>query len=506
MRIGQLLIILFVLGPITLNAQNESTLLVEYNLYTDQITYKRGDKIIKRPSVRNNENISVVLTEFNPYITKANLSVQQIGYNQSSALKSIDDFEGGGSSSIFSMGNLLGNFSLGGDLSETFGNMPGVRGASSVDVLKAKSKFNSLLQSLVDIEERLNIEENRIKLIQQEGEARALALSDISSLKKNTIIRPSRIRELIKEEIFHAFAKQENEKIDIDDVLNNNNQQAKLKSSLKNYERLHNEYDGLYKDWQSFSSSLSINPFKNEISFITHSADSVVSVMNENLSTFKNNPIDYSLLSASKDVNSLAELRQAYEEIESNNFTHTFPPIQVEGDIVEIEVSIDQIDNNQNPSTIKTLNQKIPVAGSWKITGSVGLNFGVFKNKTYNYSVVNESISANEKDDFIPIVASFAHFYKERSGGVNLGGSFGIGLPILGGNSIQSASFFLGPTLIVGKNQRFLLSAGVMGAKVERLSNGFEAGDFFAGPSESIPTFQKYELGYFLGISFNIIQ
>jgi hypothetical protein len=64
----------------------------------------------------------------------------------------------------------------------------------------------------------------------------------------------------------------------------------------------------------------------------------------------------------------------------------------------------------------------------------------------------------------------------------------------------------LGPTIILGKQQKFLISGGLMGAKVNRLSRGFMPRDVIESNINGIPTNDRYELGYFIGISYDLIK
>ena len=64
--------------------------------------------------------------------------------------------------------------------------------------------------------------------------------------------------------------------------------------------------------------------------------------------------------------------------------------------------------------------------------------------------------------------------------------------------------FFLGPSLLFGKSERIVLNAGLMGGKSEKLSQGYEIGDQYISDSNLAPTISVYELGYFIGVSFNL--
>ena len=204
------------------------------------------------------------------------------------------------------------------------------------------------------------------------------------------------------------------------------------------------------------------------------------------------------------EITSLADLRRVYEELESSDFSYSFPPIQAKGDKVKINLSFTRKNEFGEYEDYKELKQTIPVSGTWKVAAGVGLCFGALDETRYRFTIREETIVADELDQFIPIVSSFVHFYRQSPKSLNLGASFGVGLPILGGSDIQAASFFLGPTIIIGESNRFLLTGGIMGARAERLASGFEIGDEFIFFEEALPTIQRYELGYFIGLSFNV--
>ena len=64
--------------------------------------------------------------------------------------------------------------------------------------------------------------------------------------------------------------------------------------------------------------------------------------------------------------------------------------------------------------------------------------------------------------------------------------------------------FFLGPSLFIGKRERLVMSAGIMGARTLRLDEGYAAGDVFDGETEDLPVYPAYGMGVFFGLSFNM--
>ena len=50
----------------SLLAQTEGSLIVQYNLYSNDVSYIQNGQRIAKPSVKKGENIYVELTEYNP--------------------------------------------------------------------------------------------------------------------------------------------------------------------------------------------------------------------------------------------------------------------------------------------------------------------------------------------------------------------------------------------------------------------------------------------------------
>jgi hypothetical protein len=157
-----------------------------------------------------------------------------------------------------------------------------------------------------------------------------------------------------------------------------------------------------------------------------------------------------------------------------------------------------------DPMLIKERSLSLEMRGGLKVSASVGVNFGQFFSPGQSYSV-NDGVLVSEDDGaFSPSIVSFLHFYGYRGQRATLGGSFGIGFPVLADTDNQSIRFFLGPSLVLGFDQKLVLSGGLMGGRVQRLAKGFEVGDPFDDTFGEIPTKGKYELGAFIGVSFHL--
>ncbi len=491
-------------------ASGQTGLILEYDLFENEVKYFKNGKEITTPRIESGQNLKVVLKEFNPYISRANIQVQNINYSQGTTAMGSVSMDGGSSGFLGGISGLLGGFGAGGEMGSIFSGIPGSRGVSEKKVRTIKSNYKSLTQELAQVEERLNKSYEKIKLFKQAEESKKVALRDVQTLTNNTMIKPSRIKAMLLTEIRHAFAKREDEDIEIEDLVDKSKAVNELKSNIESYQSATADYVKLSGEFNNMNLELSsiTADDDDQLEFIQNSTQDLLGTMEQNIDSFEKMQFDVSEedVITLTNVDDMTYLRQVYEELLNGKFEYSFAPIQAEGDEIVLEVDVQQRDETGTFVPFRFFKQTVPVTSGWKISGSLGLCFGKFKEEQFRYYINEETLVADKKDEFIPLVASFVHFTRRTHLNYSVGASFGIGLPMVGGDNIQSASFFAGPTLVLGRNQKFMLTTGLMGAKAERLSGGLEVGDMYTNEGGFIPTSQNYELGYFLGISFSIVQ
>lgn len=486
-------------------------LVVDYNLYDNVITYTLDGRVVDEPSVKKGQNIYVQISEFNPYSLTASVSSEQLSYSQSSVPGELSS-GGAGSSLLSGVGSLFGGLNMGSSLTSAYSGIPGSRGASDLQVMEAQSRFESLTASLSAVEQEMAVTVDKINRFKQAESSISLAASDIESLKSNPHLRPSRMKEIIEEEIKYAFAKSDSEGIALLDVLDGQTRAADLQNTIKTYQQQKTAYAALSQEWKELASSVQLLASLTEdarFSYIVQASDSVQTIMSRKIGQsseqFDSITVNQAYIEQSRDQ--LAKLRQVYEELQGDIFTYKFPPLQAENDEIVVDISVSRLATSTAPTTaFKQLTQRIPVYGGWKVTAGIGLAFNVLAGDNTRYSIVDDLIVGEDADQFTPAIVSFAHVYRQRASDINFAGSFGVGLPIFNGEGGQSASFYLGPTLIVGKRQKFLISAGLSGSRVVRLAGGLELGDSYTNSLNTLPTRNSYELGYFVSISYDILN
>jgi len=206
-----------------------------------------------------------------------------------------------------------------------------------------------------------------------------------------------------------------------------------------------------------------------------------------------------------EDMEYLADLRYEFEAINSNDFSYTYRTTAKEDAIIfNVKFKKKALGENE-VTTNKTIAPiEVAISGGFKLNASLGLSFGGFNETPQDYFVREETIKADDIGGLKPLLTSFLHFYKQSNGNTSLGGSVGIGFPLAGDRNITSLSFLAGPALMIGKSSRIVISAGVMAGQVDRLAQGYEIGDTFISEVDNVPVKQVYELGFFVGISYNL--
>ena len=177
------------------------------------------------------------------------------------------------------------------------------------------------------------------------------------------------------------------------------------------------------------------------------------------------------------------------------------------GDRLKLKVRLEPIDTLRIPNlqTRQLSALDIPVYGGFKVNASIGVSFGSFFNQPQGYFLRDSVIVSEKRDGYLPIITSFLLFYPQSAGNVSVGGTFGVGLSIGGDSGAQSIHFLLGPSLIFGQSERIALSAGLMGGRTDRLGQGYQVGDSLISEAGTVPLRSVYELGFFVGLSFNVL-
>jgi hypothetical protein len=372
-------------------------------------------------------------------------------------------------------------------------------------------QINSTLKEIEKTEGALLDISSSIQKIIETQELKAFALEEIEKIKYNPKLNPAQIKKLSKEYMEKIFEVDDVSKIDLNTMLQKNDFRQQLSEKMLRFSANNFKYNEQLSRLSELKDTLdnfglnspSIKDFREELS-------SFFQLSNEKKASFAKHLEEVNKIISTvpkKNIQQLTSLRYEYEVLTTNTFSHTFRST-ANGDMMKFTLNFTETDTSSNATgkSIRSIPIDVTVYGGFKINASVGISFGQFFNQPKNYFIRDSIIQSEDKDRFVPMLTSFFNFYGQSSGAVSAGGAFGIGLPLTGGTNLQSVSFFMGPSLILGRGQSIVLTGGIMGSRVERLGQGYQVGDEFISQVDILPTNSIYELGYFLGLSFNLFQ
>lgn len=211
-----------------------------------------------------------------------------------------------------------------------------------------------------------------------------------------------------------------------------------------------------------------------------------------------------------ESVESINEIESLYSALEGSTFSRTYD-YYVDSDKSNIELTFKEssfataLENNNVQNVLKTRNIKIFSKGGFKINTGIALTMNNFESTSKEFFLNEEGvIAASVNDYFIPNLSTMINFYPIISENFNMGGSFGLSIPI--SSNVNGVNFLLGPSIFLGSESRLSLSGGVAYGPVERLTNGLETGMQTTFSSLEPYTKSVYDLGYFFGISFSIFD
>lgn len=496
---------------------------IHYNVFRDSVYYLKNGKPLRSPVVRKGEDIVVHVENYNNYLYSVALEVEEdvipvANNNPSLMMRTL-----GGSANPLNMlfqggDQMMGAFKFfpsltGEDLSEGSGFIKNeeerIRQEKVAQLRKLEADFSRSKDQLFALESEMKTLQEQIMNKVAAQRLQIFAVQEVNHIRYNPHLEPAQIKHMTGEYMEKIFQEKDPKKIDLNQVLKIADAQTELPKAIEEYRRKSERYATgtdhcarLMQEFKKFDFPESnLDVFRTTADAFVGAAATRSEVLEENARMLESKIPEIRTL----DPQLLAELRTAYLELNSNSFSKTYRQ-NATGEKMKMKVVLSPIDSLQRHG-LKSLEMppvSVEVSGGLRVRASVGLNFGQFFRRPQSYFIRDSVLRSNDKDAFVPLVTSFVHFYSPGSRSVSVAGSFGVGFPLGGGESLQSVSFFLGPSLMFGKSERIVLNAGIMGGKTERLSQGYQVGDTYFSDANEAPVSAVYELGYYLGVSFNL--
>lgn len=209
-----------------------------------------------------------------------------------------------------------------------------------------------------------------------------------------------------------------------------------------------------------------------------------------------------------KSTDEVASIVNLYASIEAATFSQVYD-YRVTADKAVIEMNFipksDNMEDNNASNAIKIRSIPVNAKGGFKINSSVALTLNNYAGKSNDYFIdTNGDIGATPDDSYTPNLSTMINFYPILGESFNIGGSFGLSIPIA--DELTGVNFLLGPSLFLGNKNRFSLSGGVAFGPVKQLTNGLEIGDAAINNDVDSFTENKYDVGYYFGVSFSLFD
>ncbi|MCB9294844.1 MAG: hypothetical protein H6559_17230 [Lewinellaceae bacterium] len=507
---------LFLLAGLSLPAQG---LTIRYDVQADSIAYLRDGQPVKKAQARNGEPVTLQVLNYNNYLYKVSVREEneeaRIAPVAGGGISGLLAGPGGGASPFSMLSGLFGapgggpSFPID-DFGGGFDDGDGFVTDASAKTANALLKQFSQTARLIDNTEKdLGEISREMKRLAQAQRIKALAAGEIEKLRYNPAIPPTEIRRLSMEYLETILGKQ-SEVESLEQLLEKTSAREELSRKLEQFNSYTEELEGYYQAVAWIRDSLRTIPLSTaKFGEFQAAIDSFEGAGEGRLEQYHQAAEAAAMaLSDMENYNleQLIQLRYILEELKANTFSHTFRT-QAKGDRLRLKLRLDPVDSISIPgiSTRQLSAVEVPVYGGFKVNASIGVSFGSFFEQPQGYFLRDSLIVSEDKDSYLPIITSFLHFYPQSAGNVSVGGAFGLGLGLGGDSGAQSVHFLLGPSFILGQGQRIALSAGLMGGRVERLGQGYEVGDSLVSEAGSLPLRSVYEVGFFVGLSFNVL-
>ena len=444
---------------------------VTYNYQTEEINYYKLDKLnniqdtLSGPKFKRNSLIELKLMNVNPFAVSIKTDVKEeaihpkmSGFNFSSLLGGMKSFTGENlnlnidnvakESSYLSRGGK----SRGSKVTNQFADLNKL--TTNIDAVKT-SFLSNLLNPNFDKKEILkNLKEASSQLKD----------SRLSNPNDNYYLFLSNLNNVVQEDAAQLSNEIENISIEIDSTLNGEKSMSRGELVQKS---------NTYRNLEALKKS-----------------------------------INSTQLNTAESLNKIKDL---FTSLEASNFEQTYD-YTIESDKVAIELNFLQSafseTANGTPTEenlIKTRTLKLFSKGGFKINSSIALTLNNFGSKAKDFYIDQDGIIGEDVgNSSTPNISTMINFYPVMGENFNLGGSFGVSIPITG--ETRGINFLLGPTIFLGSKSRISLSGGVAYGTVNKLTNGLKAGDSTTITDLDSFTKSVYDFGYYFGISFSLFE
>jgi hypothetical protein len=470
-------------------------LTVNYDFISKKIEFqqktKSGLKTVTRPYYKKGSSIVVNIINFNPFALNLELnSKDSVACEGNLSGLTADNMLGGAFSQLIpgGVGSGRGEHSKNGFSKEflDFEKIIELKRSALLRPIAAINKVGQFYQTLIRIRKNVKLTEKQLK---DSATALGSRLFETSVLNETTFANYSQKNGI---DTFNAavlnyrayaekFLEVANELLKVDSIVfADSTGRAGLSTD--------NKLAAFYRNDKSLEV---INALKYKIQKAASEKNQVMAFSGSN------NPDSMGVI--------YSNIEQVYNQILTTDFTKKIsikPVSDIDYKVITLNFYSYDFLADSNIALISSEQISLQVPHRVRFAASSGFTFAGTFRRIQDYGNNKGVIVQSSGNNFIPAVVAFATVYFTSTNICAGGISFGVGIPLVGQSS---ATFYLGPSLLLGKKQQLLITAGISGGQVVRLANGAHVGDTLGSVDAAVPIHTTYEPGYFLGISYNIM-
>lgn len=489
---------------------------VFYDAFKDSLSYQVNGQVIDQPIVRKGSRIILHVDNYNDYLYEVNVVTEEENYEVPSTNVTSLLFGGGpGGGGLNQIKSLLGggqgavtDFFGGEGTEEDFsmgfaGSEDDDYNAEAVALEEAFGNFSSVIEEIGEIEEEIEDVNKSLRSALTRAEHTNFMKEEVVKLKTNSSLAPNTIRGLMIEYLEQMLSLDQGRDFNLEDLIDLAKNQEIYGKQLSAYQLEIQRLEA--KATEALELAQILRDLGLPEAPLINMDNTLDALATKTQTLHKNAGELQALLPTmeSQNIASLADVRYLYEEVKDHRFAKQVI-INPDADITTLKISLAPIDSLRTRVPARNFTPiKVKSYGGLRVNASVGISFSSLFNKPQNYLVRDGVLFGDDLDAFSPIATSFVHFYGESQKQTSLAGTLGLGLGLGGESGTGLQNYFLGPSLVIGKGQRIVLTGGLTGTKVDRLALGLKVGDAYG--ESIVPLKSVYELGFFFGVSFNVL-
>jgi hypothetical protein len=497
--------ILYFILILSINSNAQSTL-IEFNYHDESYNFykitKRGDTIKKKqPFSYCNVPVKVVVKDLNTYQYNVTFDTRSFDETPVGSEMNVETLLSGYATGMGAFNDLIGEVK-GNDIYQSLfkdGKFQGLSGISSALGMGA-AEFQEELEVLEEDAERLKkINDDLVSASYKVDE-----LFDYMTLVDFT--NQEMIKLLYNPNITHAEMKKRAEllakevfdgTIELNTVIAQSTEKSKI---INNYKTLYTTYEAnseaITAAVNELNAKLKSESTKTELAGFNKVVAERTKAVESNYKLLETSSTD---LSQTEIRSKLMEVYDNYDKIIHADFNYEYS-LLTDRDITQVTMSFG-LNQYDSIGSIKTRIINVPTHGGLRINTSAGMSFVSFMGGQNSYLNDAGLIKEVKGDLFSPAITTMFHCYRQSYRPFTIGGSFGVSVPIEGEKDFM---YMGGLSGIIGKKQRVIINVGALGGKVNRLTDGYKSGDVLASEFSEVPMKRVFDLGFFVGVTFNI--